>query len=541
MTCKRCGKESEEVLCKDCKNELKKVSSRAEVSELQHLMEKQSDLENTKELPNLSELVEEKVDDVVLETREERLQEKLEDQKDKKSKKVWIIILIVFAVVIVLTIVLVLFFNSQKEEPVEEVKLNYEKILNTYGSLVEKETTKYIEDKKEVPTWQAITDIIDYKDYEISCDTHSIYKDGKVYLKDCKINGKKVKYTYGEEQEEKEGKKIEIYSFTYENGIKSFSNQKDSNSKLEGEITCKTESCDYVDGYNDYVLIREENKYYIYNYKNNSVEFGPFDIKDNDQLDLNIISGNNTLYGIFYSENGANNIYSLVASKTFKNVKGDLITGYGVGTLYKHNYAILKYNGSNNFVNLKTGNVSFTIKESISHFLEDSQNKMVYILTYNEKTSKYKLYNTTGKLLFDGKEFADVKLLDKKLCVSDGKQFKTYDSKLNLSVTSKTYDEVLGIFDDFVVVVSEGKLQIVNSSDKVIAKFESEWDSNYYLHTYLSGWQTIDGKYGIYLIVENKALAYGEQGAGYKFYYIKSTSETGVIETDGVPGYGIER
>ena len=64
MKCNRCGKEIDEleIFCDDCKKELKKVSSRSDVEELEESIENQkklTDLENTKELVNLDKLVEE--------------------------------------------------------------------------------------------------------------------------------------------------------------------------------------------------------------------------------------------------------------------------------------------------------------------------------------------------------------------------------------------------------------------------------------------------------------------------------------------------
>ena len=66
MKCNRCGKEINdiEMFCDECKKYLKKFSSRREIEELEYLIEEQknlTDLENTKELVNLDELVEEEL------------------------------------------------------------------------------------------------------------------------------------------------------------------------------------------------------------------------------------------------------------------------------------------------------------------------------------------------------------------------------------------------------------------------------------------------------------------------------------------------
>ena len=62
MKCKNCGKGIEEnkIFCDDCEKIMKENSSKAKVKELEELIENEkslNDLENTKELNNLSDLV----------------------------------------------------------------------------------------------------------------------------------------------------------------------------------------------------------------------------------------------------------------------------------------------------------------------------------------------------------------------------------------------------------------------------------------------------------------------------------------------------
>ena len=53
----------------------------------------------------------------------------------------------------------------------------------------------------------------------------------------------------------------------------------------------------------------------------------------------------------------------------------------------------------------------------------------------------------------------------------------------------------------------------------------------------LSGWFTDEGKKGIYLVIENKDLEYGELGAGLEYYFEPSTGKVGTIKTEGIGGY----
>ena len=78
MKCNKCGKQIEETekFCRECKIEIKNISSRMELRELEKLIEKQkrlNDLENTKELNDLEVLV-----------TEEKVEENIEDNKTRK-------------------------------------------------------------------------------------------------------------------------------------------------------------------------------------------------------------------------------------------------------------------------------------------------------------------------------------------------------------------------------------------------------------------------------------------------------------------------
>ena len=174
------------------------------------------------------------------------------------------------------------------------------------------------------------------------------------------------------------------------------------------------------------MLIEEENEYYLYDYTNDSLNFGPF--KLNSEYD--VLVHNNILYGIIYNEENTNNIYNVQTGKILKNIKGFLLPGemdFDPTIMYKYNYAILVNGEKHEFVNLKTGNISYTIKESILSFIE--KNKIVYITTLTSN-NKYKIYNSNGKALFDGKEYVNFIIGENSFLVSTENNFKVYDKNL---------------------------------------------------------------------------------------------------------------
>ena len=548
MKCNRCGKEIEEtqIFCNECKKYLKDFSSKSDVEVLEELIENQKnliDLENTKELVNLDKLVEEELEKeeivedktMVFETNKEEVEEKKETReelnkevkeepkKEKNNKKKLIIVIsIVFVVLIGLIILLIIILGKDKPEENKEITIDYEKAINAYGDNITEITKDYIAKNEEVPTWQYILKKINYDRYEIECSIHNVYKDGSIYLSGCKVDNKKTKYTYGKELEDiKEGKKINVYKLDY-SGYIVYTGINQSSSILAGTVTCKTEECSYINAYDKYVLIEEENEYYLYDYTNDSLNFGPF--KLNNEYD--VLVNDNILYGIIYNENSVNNIYNTQTGKILKNIKGYLLPGemdFDPTIMYKYNYAILVNNGKNEFVNLKTGNISYTIKESILSFIE--KNKIVYITTVTSN-NKYKIYNSNGKALFDGKEYVNFIIGENDFLVSTENSFKVYDKDLNVDINSKTYDKVLGLYQDFVIAVQDNNLILLNTEDKEYVTFENVWDNN--IEFYYN--QTRKSNNKIAVIVENKKVPQGTVGHYIEYYYDIKTKTSGFIE-----------
>lgn len=521
MVCKKCNKEIDEleVYCEECK-----LKQQKELEQLQEENKKLNKLENTKEVITLEKLNEEKTDD---DTIKEELKDIVKiDEDEIKIDNDKNIILIVLSVIIILLIFVTIYIVliSKKEESKEEIEqpfVDYREILNNYGKKVEEVVFKYLKENKEVPSWGTVNNDVDFDEHEIFCNIQYIYEDGNIYLDECIVDKVSISYSYGIKQDqEKKGMEINIYKKDGENV--NYSSEKTNESILVGTINCLKETCEYVTAFDKYTLINENEKLYIYNYENNTIEFGPFEYND-----YNIISYENILYGILYTDNSIKNIYNINTKKTLKNITGDLLEtkdSFDPKVMYKYGYIIFNdNNNNNNFINLKTGNISYTINGLINSFIEDLDENLVYITTYNPNNSKIIIYNSNGKKLFDGKEFEDIKLLSNKIVLLNNNKFYVYNKKLNLDSISKEYEQILEIYDDIAVVVDSGYLGIVNLNDELINAFDLKWDDNYVFNSELSGWKTENDKYGIYLSLENA-------GNKFKYYYIPETKEVGKIE-----------
>lgn len=160
----------------------------------------------TQEVNLLEDLLETKKEEVVDVKEEEKVPEKKDKPKKKKSKKPIIIIVISVLIILILCLFipsLVNMINDSKPVKVEGAKKYTEKqkedIIKKYGEALESVIGVYYAKQNVLLEYGDAVKLIDFSD-EINCDVHEIYKDGKVYLNKCSINGIKNKYTYGEKQ-----------------------------------------------------------------------------------------------------------------------------------------------------------------------------------------------------------------------------------------------------------------------------------------------------------------------------------------------------
>lgn len=570
MRCRNCNKliDEYEVFCDDCKKEIKKVSSRSELNELENLIKNSEDqtLEDTIELDDLSNLIsdnEEKLDlisesfsqdnkDIDNLTREEKNEFILDEKEDtkitreeknenifevmakdneeiksskndnintsNKKKKVVIISIIVALIVIAMTI-LYIFFNSKNKSTKRVEVLNYQKIINDYGKSVSDAVKQYKEENKLLPTWQDVADLIKFDEYNVDCEIHFIYQDESIYLSSCKVENEKVRYSYGKEQtEEMSYKKIDIYKGANDYNDKGIGS-------LATTITCNSDDCKFITVIDKYVIIYENDGNYLYDYENGTLKFGPFNLDRNYYN--NFIMYDNTLYGIYYNSSNVYNIYNVKNGKNLKNINGDFEESYSL--LLKYGYAVFHFNNEYNFVNLNTGNISYKIKNNIGKIIEDKKNNIVYITTYLNDIDKFKVYNSNGKLLFNGEEFDYINLYDEGLMVANDNNFKLLDSKSNIKVQSKNYDSILNIYDKYIVVLDNQNLSLVDINDKVVAVLFDKYNSNYIIKS--SELEVTDNNQLLSILLENKSVLPNEDGHIIKIVYNIKTKELNFSET----------
>ena len=173
--------------------------------------QEQEEKEEIKEEPKEEEKKEE--------DKEEPKTEEKPEEKKKMPKNKKIIISLIVLIVLALALIIALIISMNKKEEVIEVEKEEEysakalnKILNNYGKSIENVIAINQSSDEKLLDFEEANKLVDFPN-KVVCKTHEVYEDGKIFLKDCKIDGHSTKATYGKKQEVKEEVKVEEGSF----------------------------------------------------------------------------------------------------------------------------------------------------------------------------------------------------------------------------------------------------------------------------------------------------------------------------------------
>ena len=152
-----------------------------------------------------NDAVEEKVDEEKIEdtVKEEIVEEKKTPKKKMNGKNIAIVALLISIFVVLGVIVTCVFIFSNKDNKPGVVEDNtkltekeMEELIISYGEALEGVINIYYSKQGVLLEYNDAVKLVDFEE-EINCIVHDIYKDGKVYLDKCSINGIKTKYSYG--------------------------------------------------------------------------------------------------------------------------------------------------------------------------------------------------------------------------------------------------------------------------------------------------------------------------------------------------------
>ncbi len=530
--------------------------------------ETSSDSEKIEISENASE--EEVIEEQAVAPRHASSNEEKEKNGLTKKQKIQIAISVIILILVIVSIVL--FFLLRKPNKMEnppsdtntnsnvEEPINYQEIVNEYGSKLDELVVNYSKQNGKVPELEGILEYAKVGDYKITCKESSINSNKKVYLGECSINDSKEVYSYGEKEIPKPaGESLKVYKGnTKNNGIVytfSLDYYEDEKNKFSeiATVPCKEEKCEGEDVFERYAVITEKETLYVYDY----IDKKYLDVSISSLDDWNILDYNEKFYGIYYNKNEKDYFYSLSAGKVFP-VEGSFLSemGWYPHVMLPSGYIPLSIYEENtskvDFVNLKTGKVIYTIEDVYGFDIDSKTNKAYILQTVEAKNGedtsyRYKIYDSNGFALFDGEEFdAFYPQNGKVITVKDG-VYKIYNSNYQTTYTSKKYSDVLTFWEDYILVVEGTNLNLINYKENVLTTFLKDWsEEKYSYHSMLSGWYTENGKNGIYLVIEGGDVPKNEilknnpdmtledldgYDLGYEYYYIPTTKETGKIPT----------
>ena len=485
-------------------------------------------------------------------------------RKRKKKRRVnKDILLIVFLILLIIVAIASVYLainiqNVKRQQSISDdttiTKSAYESIIYKYGEAVTLAVDDYMNaNNMKVPSFEDIKDDIYFPSSKVTCEQSVVNYDGSVYLSGCSIKGytKQYNYEYGELKTEMKASDSEIYIYhaVYSNGDTDYyyaSNTPydfDDNPKLVDTYSCQSNNCigyaSYANHNKEVVIFDEE--YYLYN-QNNKEKTAINNIGNSKYEDVELILDKNyNVFALFLINSNHKGAFYI-------NNKETIITDFEYDSpttptsLIEKGYLaanqIINNDISVYLINQITGEQANKFDGVYSIYDERIGDTNLYYATssYFGERSGYYITDSFNKLIASKDSYISAINSDDTIVVKDDKRFRVYNTNGELVFKSRQYDDVLKVMKDYVIVQFSNEIQVVNMKDEKLVTLLTNKD-NYTFHPLISGWYEINGKEGVFFVVEDKNIDNGVDGRGLEFYYIPSTGETGVITTTGIGGY----
>ena len=258
-----------------------------------------------------------------------------------------------------------------------------------------------------------------------------------------------------------------------------------------------------------------------------------YDIKSQESKDINLDADyfdyqlnvvDNQVIGIFYQKNENSNYgyYNLITNKkmyddSYTNISGTTVSEYLNASLYKDGKV------SNYLLKTSEEKVEMETSESdtcgIYYTVNKVNDKFIYFENIDcDGTLSKNIYLNNKKKIANNILNINTSFYQDKLYILDNKVIKEYDIDGNLLTTSKEFNNIKQIINDYVIYLDNDNLKVYNlntKEDKVVTK----WNN-----TYL--YDEIESKYydneGIYIVIY-----YPEQDSNgnYGMEYILNNNE----------------
>lgn len=308
----------------------------------------------------------------------------------------------------------------------------------------------------------------------------------------------------------------EIYYYNYENVEMSYENK-------ENPIyvyNCQTANCKAIENTNYNLLIKDED-YYIINLKSQEkVKINNLDNITNIQIN----DDENKVYG-FSLDN--KEFFNLKFNRTTIKLNNDET----FGTFLPFLNAIIVNNNEGLIKDINNNNIIFTAQNYIVDVKQINLNQQCYYLITTDPSDQINnLYDKNWNLKLNN--FGEYNTLNDQLIINDENYIYTYNEKIEKIKQSKKYQLVGNILDQYIIVIDNNDLNLINYNEELIHKFTTLNDKTTY-HKYLSGYYEENNIKGIYAIVEDETLGKNSNNEplGYEYYFDPKNNQSGKIKT----------
>jgi hypothetical protein len=412
--------------------------------------------ESTKKINTLTNLKVDYDEDIIDDLKEKESEEEKEEVKEKeikksdnkgnnKKKKIIIISSIIVVLLIILVVVLVLVFGKNEDTVVVEedkalTKSEQKKIINNFGDAVSGVIAIYFNNQNVLLEFDDAVKLIDF-DYTIKCNNHEVYSDGSIYLDNCKINGNKTSYSYGEKQEIEEEVTSDDVINVYVNKTSSLATLTEPKNKDDYDIYEVK-----IDGvYSDVTLLSEYDGSYLFYF-------------DEDYLGhmVNYKTGKKVLSSVNYSNilpvRSSDNIYST----SYVGVKvSDKWGIYNLKTREKILDTVYDYIAPYLYIGISGPATSVDcLEDNKIAVLKNDYYGVIDFTTGNEVIPiKYKTLTKSGKYLWATDSNGDGHIFD-----YSGNEY-----------LNDKYDKIYGIVDGIYILVNDNNsIKMVKIDGKVL-------------------------------------------------------------------------
>lgn len=329
----------------------------------------------------LEDLMETKKNEcLVEEPKEESVKEEVKDDVKKPTKKSNknrnIIIGLIIGILLVIVVLVTCLFvfnndnNNDNDEDIEEnVKLTEkekEELIKNFGEALEGVINIYYSKQGVLLEYEDALKLVEFEE-EISCEIHDIYKDGKVYLDKCSINGIKNKYSYGTMQLDivSEDELLKVY---VEKGSKKVSLEKPSGSTYDTYTVHCGSKYSEAEIIGDYVIYYDsEYVLHMKNYKTDEVvlknlsyqEIWPIRVSDNTYDSTYLLVKISNFWGVYNYITGEQ-VISPMYTSFLPYLSGSVGNPKAVDTI--GNNKIVAWNGTN------YGVINYTTNKTVIPF-----------------------------------------------------------------------------------------------------------------------------------------------------------------------------